>query len=144
MTEKVHYISNEELHDAIKNYHETKKRVYYNKIGKAFIHIANKLIESSTFNRFPDDMKEAMVSEGYCKMIVKLEKYDHLQYSNPFSYFTSVAFNVFRQHIKKYYKGEERTISLEQYMNSNNILVKDDKYLDKIDSNRVRTNNTNS
>ena len=142
MTDKVDYISNEQLKKAIIEWQTTGSKKNYNKMGKAFIQIANKLAESSTFNRYPDHIKENMIGEAIYKMIDKIENYDYKTYNNPFAYCTSLAFNVFRQHIKKYYANTERTVSLEQYLENNSLTPKDNKYADKMDNNRIRTNNT--
>ena len=139
--EKVDYISKEEMQSAIVEYYTTGSKKAYNKIGKALVQIANKLCESSTFNRFPDSIKDNMIGEAICKMITKLNNYDYQTYSNPFAYCTSITFNVFRQHIKKHYKNIERHVSFEAYADANNLILVDNKYLDKIDSHRVKTNN---
>lgn len=141
MVEKVDYISNPDMQAAIKEYQETGKKSAYNKIGKSFIQLANKLAESATFNRYPDHIKENMVGDAIFTMIRKLDKYDYKQYKNPFAYFTSVSFQIFRQHIKKYYTDIERNVSLETYMNNSSMVAVDEKYRDKIDNNKVRTNN---
>jgi hypothetical protein len=142
MVDSTDYIPNDKLQEAIVNYQKTKKKEYYNKIGQGFIQISNKLVTSATFNRFPDHMKENMVGAAIYKMIEKLDNYDYEKFNNPFAYFTSTAFNVFRQHINKYYADIDRTVSLEQYLENNSLLPKDNKYADKMDMNRLRTNNS--
>ena len=63
--------------------------------------IANKLSYSSNFAGYT--YREEMVGDGIVRMFKALmsKKYDREKGTNPFSYFTRIAFNAFRNRIKK-------------------------------------------
>jgi hypothetical protein len=63
--------------------------------------IANKLSYSSNFVNYT--YREEMVGDGIVRMFKALmsKKYDREKGTNPFSYFTRIAFNAFRNRIKK-------------------------------------------
>jgi hypothetical protein len=63
--------------------------------------IANKLSYASNFVNYT--YREEMVGDGIVRMFKALmsKKYDREKGTNPFSYFTRIAFNAFRNRIKK-------------------------------------------
>jgi hypothetical protein len=63
--------------------------------------IANKLSFASNFVNYT--YREEMVGDGIVRMFKALmaKKYDREKGTNPFSYFTRIAFNAFRNRIKK-------------------------------------------
>ncbi len=107
-----------------------------NKVAVKLQQIAERLIESSKFRKYPAGQKEEMVQEAVCKMFMNLSEYNYKQYNNPFTFFTSITYNSFRLHLKKEKKSNLRTSSLESLeMNPGSSLANDsfrDYYDNKI------------
>jgi DNA-directed RNA polymerase specialized sigma24 family protein len=63
--------------------------------------IAHKLSYAPNFINYT--YREEMVGDGIIRMFKALttKKYDRVKGTNPFSYFTRIAFNAFRNRIKK-------------------------------------------
>lgn len=72
-----------------------------NNLAEMISKISHKLSYASNFINY--SYREEMVGDGIVRMMKALlaKKYDREKASNPFSYFTKIAFNAFRNRIKK-------------------------------------------
>jgi hypothetical protein len=72
-----------------------------NNLADMISKISHKLSYASNFINY--SYREEMVGDGIVRMMKALlaKKYDREKASNPFSYFTKIAFNAFRNRIKK-------------------------------------------
>jgi len=104
--------------DKAKFYVEPKKfdeeiMLYYgngiisNDLAEMISKISNKLSYAPNFINY--SYREEMVGDGIIRMMKALiaKKYNHKKGTNPFSYFTRIAFNAFRNRIKKEKKIHE-------------------------------------
>jgi hypothetical protein len=104
--------------DKAKFYVEPKKfdeeiMLYYgngiisNELAEMISKISNKLSYAPNFINY--SYREEMVGDGIIRMMKALiaKKYNHVKGTNPFSYFTRIAFNAFRNRIKKEKKIHE-------------------------------------
>lgn len=94
-----YYVNPQEFDDEIVNYYKTGNMS--DNLAMMISKIANKLSFAPNFIRYT--YREEMVGDGIIRMFKALttKKYDHAKGSNPFSYFTRIAFNAFRNRIKK-------------------------------------------
>lgn len=115
--EKIKRKNNKKL-DKAKFYVEPKKfdeeiMLYYgngiisNDLAEMISKISNKLSYAPNFINY--SYREEMVGDGIIRMMKALiaKKYSHDKGNNPFSYFTRIAFNAFRNRIKKEKKMHE-------------------------------------
>lgn len=93
------YVDPKQFDDEIVKYYESG--VISNLLAEMVSKIANKLSYSSNFAGYT--YREEMVGDGIVRMFKALmsKKYDREKGTNPFSYFTRIAFNAFRNRIKK-------------------------------------------
>lgn len=93
------YVDPKHFDDEIVKYYESG--VISNELAEMVSKIANKLSYSSNFAGYT--YREEMVGDGIVRMFKALmsKKYDREKGTNPFSYFTRIAFNAFRNRIKK-------------------------------------------
>jgi hypothetical protein len=93
------YVDPKQFDDEIVKYYESG--VISNILAEMVSKIANKLSYSSNFAGYT--YREEMVGDGIVRMFKALmsKKYDREKGTNPFSYFTRIAFNAFRNRIKK-------------------------------------------
>jgi len=75
--------------------------VLNNELAEMVSKIAHKLSYAPNFINY--SYREEMVGDGIIRMFKALmsKKYNHTKGNNPFSYFTRIAFNAFRNRIKK-------------------------------------------
>lgn len=92
------YLNKREMLEEIQKYHETKE--ISERLANMFRIIAKKFSSHSWFYRYT--YREDMMSQAVFMMLKKIDKFD-LNYpsADPFAYFSSVAYNEFRQMIKK-------------------------------------------
>ena len=93
------YVIPKEFDDQIMKYYESG--VLSNELAEMVSKIAHKLSYAPNFINY--SYREEMVGDGIIRMFKALmsKKYSHDKGSNPFSYFTRIAFNAFRNRIKK-------------------------------------------
>jgi hypothetical protein len=133
---KAHYINNKQFTALLVEYHNDPdsfegKRAY-EKIGKLFLTLANKIANGGSWRYYSDDIKEEMINDAIYTMIKNLQKYDHEKFNNPFSYFTTVTINIFRQHMNKLHIRLERNVRLDMMAeNGLEYLIVDDVFGDK-------------
>jgi hypothetical protein len=94
-----HYVDPKEFDNEITIYYESNK--LSNTLAEMVSKIANKLSYAPNFINY--SYREEMVGDGIIRMFKALmsKKYNHKKGTNPFSYFTRIAFNAFRNRIKK-------------------------------------------
>lgn len=93
------YVDPKEFDEQIMNYYDSN--VMTNELASMISKISNKLSYASNFINY--SYREEMVGDGIIRMMKALiaKKYDRVKGTNPFSYFTRIAFNAFRNRIKK-------------------------------------------
>ena len=93
------YVNPQEFDDEIVQYYNSGHMS--DNLAQMVSKIANKLSYAPNFINYT--YREEMVGDGIIRMFKALtsKKYDHAKGSNPFSYFTRIAFNAFRNRIKK-------------------------------------------
>ena len=93
------YVEPKEFDSEIVNYYNTD--VISDNLAQMISKIAHKLSYASNFVNYT--YREEMVGDGIVRMFKALisKKYDREKGTNPFSYFTRIAFNAFRNRIKK-------------------------------------------
>lgn len=94
-----YYVDPKEFDQEIQNYY--KSGILSNELAEMVSKIAHKLSYASNFINY--SYREEMVGDGIIRMFKALmsKKYSHDKGTNPFSYFTRIAFNAFRNRIKK-------------------------------------------
>lgn len=94
-----YYVDPKEFDEEILNYYKTG--ILSNNLAEMVSKIAHKLSFASNFINY--SYREEMVGDGIIRMFKALmsKKYSHDKGTNPFSYFTRIAFNAFRNRIKK-------------------------------------------
>jgi hypothetical protein len=94
-----HYVEPKEFDKEIVNYYNTD--IISDNLAEMISKIAHKLSYASNFVNYT--YREEMVGDGIVRMFKALtsKKYDRVKGTNPFSYFTRIAFNAFRNRIKK-------------------------------------------
>jgi hypothetical protein len=96
---KKFYVDPKEFDLEIMNYYDTNHMS--NNLAEMVSKISHKLSYASNFINY--SYREEMVGDGVVRMMKALlaKKYDREKGTNPFSYFTRIAFNAFRNRIKK-------------------------------------------
>lgn len=93
------YVEPKKFDDEIIKYYDSGEMS--DELANMVSKIANKLSFASNFVNYT--YREEMVGDGIVRMFKALmsKKYDREKGTNPFSYFTRIAFNAFRNRIKK-------------------------------------------
>jgi len=95
------YCKNSRMLNELQKFHDTD--VISNDLGQMFIDISTRLCGHSWFRNYNQYLKDDLVSAALEKMVKGVTTYD-MKYTNPFAYFTQIAFNAFIQSCKKHYK----------------------------------------
>jgi DNA-directed RNA polymerase specialized sigma24 family protein len=93
------YVDPKEFDDEIVKYYDTDKMS--DKLADMISKISHKLSFAPNFINY--SFREELVGDGVIRMMKALmsKKYNRDKGTNPFSYFTRIAFNAFRNRIKK-------------------------------------------
>lgn len=93
------YVEPKKFDEEIMNYYDSG--VMTNELAEMVSKISHKLSYASNFINY--SYREEMVGDGIIRMMKALiaKKYNRNKGTNPFSYFTRIAFNAFRNRIKK-------------------------------------------
>jgi hypothetical protein len=93
------YVEPKKFDEEIMNYYDSG--VMTNELAEMVSKISHKLSYASNFINY--SYREEMVGDGIIRMMKALisKKYNRKKGTNPFSYFTRIAFNAFRNRIKK-------------------------------------------
>ena len=96
---KVFYVEPKKFDEEIVKFYESG--VMNNELAGMVSKISNKLSYAPNFINY--SYREEMVGDGIIRMMKALisKKYNREKGTNPFSYFTRIAFNAFRNRIKK-------------------------------------------
>jgi hypothetical protein len=142
--EKQHYVNNKTFTNILVTYYNApdspEGQVAYEQIGKIFLLLVNKIASSSNWRGYDQFIKDEMKQDALFMMITKLSKYDHEKYDNPFSYFSSVVINVFRQHMNKLKRSMQRNVRFEGLQeNGMEYLIVDSKFGNMITRGQVNT-----
>jgi len=122
------YLNKREMLEEIDIYHKTKE--ISERLANMFRIIAKKFSSHSWFYRYT--YREDMMSQAVFMMLKKIDKFD-LNYpsADPFAYFSSIAYNEFRQMIKKENKNSLARENFRQHIwadicNDENLEFEDD------------------
>jgi len=93
------YVEPKKFDEEISKYYDSG--ILTNELAEMVSKIAHKLSYASNFINYT--YREDMVGDALIRMFKALmsKKYDRIKGTNPFSYFTRIAFNAFRNRIKK-------------------------------------------
>lgn len=120
--EERYYVSNKALYDEMVKWRDSNKeeeakvlaaggkidyakRVISEDLGKMIREIAMRLTSHMNFRNYPYDLKQEMVSNACCKVILGLKNYN-FDYMNPFGYITRACWNANINVCIKYYKAK--------------------------------------
>lgn len=81
------------------------KRKLSEEFGKMLIAIADRMLNRSEFRNYPKELKEDAKGFFFMKAIKGLKNYN-FEFNNPFSYFTTCAWNAYITVIAKHYKQQ--------------------------------------
>lgn len=116
------YVNGPAMHNAIKAWYESGDREPPLEVVRAVEQICERLATKYNFRNY--SYIDEMIAEGKlaCTIAVMEKKYDPYEYTNPFAYFTRIAYNAFVsvikvEHKETYIKHKE----LENYMIDANI-----------------------
>jgi hypothetical protein len=115
--------SEDEKTDRIKKLDKLK-----NRLGRFFLLICDGILKKPNFINYDPLRKDTMISDGTYFMCIYIDRYDTTR-SNPFAYFTQIAFNAFLQNINKTNKNMTKFTSLfyiENLDRSDNVIILDD------------------
>lgn len=126
------YVDPKEFDQQILNYYQTG--ILTDELANMVSKIAHKLSYASNFINY--SYREEMVGDGVIRMFKALmsKKYSHDKGTNPFSYFTRIAFNAFRNRIKKEKHMHE---THERYQTE--YLAFSENYNNMVKNNRTKT-----
>jgi hypothetical protein len=103
-----HYVSNEQLYNAIIEFKQKvrqaeeqglKKPVIPHYIGECLLKIANKLSYSPNFINYT--FRDEMIADGLENCVNYFHNFDPTKSTNPFSYFTQIIYYAFLRRIQK-------------------------------------------
>jgi hypothetical protein len=125
------YVDPKKFDDEIVQYYTSGN--ISNELAEMVSKIANKLSFSSNFAGYT--YREEMVGDGIVRMFKALmsKKYDREKGTNPFSYFTRIAFNAFRNRIKK-----EKTIHEAQQRYQQEYILMSENYSNLFKNNQIQ------
>lgn len=108
------YVNNKRLYEEIVNFFENN--VISEELHLIFYTMAERILRRPRFIRCTPELKEDLIIGGYLKCIKVLQrrKYDATR-TNPFSYFTSVIGNEFKDLIKLENKQIEIKEKIKEY-----------------------------
>ena len=112
--------------DDARQIRENKLRIVKNKIGRIFILIAKGFLQKPNFINYDPLRKDDMLSDATFFMTQYIDRYD-TERTNPFAYFSQIAYWAFLQNINKINKRGETFQALSYVENLN---VFDDDFND--------------
>ena len=125
------YVDPKEFDDQIIAYYNSG--ILNNELAEMVSKIAHKLSYAPNFINY--SYREEMVGDGIIRMFKALmsKKYNHTKGNNPFSYFTRIAFNAFRNRIKK-----EKHIHETHERYQNEFIAFSENYSNMMKNNRTK------
>jgi hypothetical protein len=124
MAKKQHYVNNKTLYEEMIKYKEkTEKCKAEGKqlpqvpryVGECFLLICNKLSSKPNFAGY--SYKDEMVADAIENCVYAAHSFDPSKSSNPFAYFTQIAWNAFIRRIAK--EKKQAYIKHKNFVNSN-------------------------
>lgn len=109
------YISNKELYEHIIKYkasleysiiNNTSKPKVSDYIGQAIVLICENLAKKPNFVGYTSQWKQEMISDGMVDCIAAVDNFDPSKTTNPFAYFTQIAWNAY---IRRIFKEKKQT-----------------------------------
>jgi len=101
---KRHYVNPKEFEAQIIHYYDTGEMV--DELGKAIVNIATKLSNAPNFINYT--YKDEMIGDAIVNMFLALKnKKFNPEKGNPYSYYTTIAYNAYVNRIKKEKKMKE-------------------------------------
>jgi hypothetical protein len=85
-------------------------------IGRSIMLICSNLIKKPNFSGYSSQYREEMVSDGMMDCVAAIDNFDPDKTSNPFAYFTQIAWNAFIRRIQK--EKKQQYIKLKNYENT--------------------------
>lgn len=115
MAAKRHYVNNKDFYEALIKYNEAMKTNPNTRIpdyiGKCIMAICTRLSSKPNFSGY--SFRDELVADGIENCIVAINGFDPTKSTNPFAYFTQVAWNAFIRRI-----GREKK---QQYIKHKNM-----------------------
>jgi DNA-directed RNA polymerase specialized sigma24 family protein len=108
MAKARNYINNKDLYENMVEYrvllleaeqNGTQKPRVTDYVGKAILLICNNLAKKPNFSGYT--YKQDMISDGIIDCLAAVDNFDPNKTSNPFAYFTQIAWNAFIRRIQK-------------------------------------------
>lgn len=147
MAKARNYINNKTLYQSMIAYRRTLREAEEqykpkpqvpNYIGESIILICNNLARKPNFSGYT--YKQEMISDGIMDCIAAVDNFDPDRTSNPFAYFTQIAWNAFVRRIHKEKKQtyikhknfENSFLMNELWSDSENMHLKSNEYSDEI------------
>lgn len=98
-----HYIDNDKFMNMLIEYNSQKQcpKIISEELGEMFLLLVENISYSRNFINYSEDWKNEMKSDALYNCCKYIEKFDCNKYSNPYGYFTMIAFNAFKMRIKK-------------------------------------------
>lgn len=130
------YVDPKKFDDEIVKYYETD--VMSNDLAEMISKISNKLSFAGNFAGYT--YREEMVGDGIVRMFKALmsKKYNREKGTNPFSYFTRIAFNAFRNRIKK-----EKTVHEAHEKYQQEYMIMSEGYANLLKNNQTKITKDN-
>jgi len=127
---KIHYVNNIELLEAMKNYKKECNKARRNKktppkipsyVGECIMKIATHLAFKPNFSNYT--FRDDMISDGIENCLQYIENFDHRKSSNPFAYFTQIIYFAFIRRIQKEKKYLYTKHAMTQMVELNNEIA---------------------
>jgi hypothetical protein len=105
---KTHYVNNKDLYAAMVTYKEKVEQakienkqppVIPDYVGICFMKICNKLSTKPNFINYT--YRDDMIADGIENCVASVDNFDPNKSTNPFAYFTQIAWNAFIRRIQK-------------------------------------------
>lgn len=129
-----HYVNNKDFYAALIEYQKVCRR--HKRLGQAYPQIPNYIglcIDmickklSLKFNFIRYTFIEEMIGDGIENCCAAVDNYDPKRSNNPFSYFTTIAWNAFLRRIDK-----ETTQNYTKHKNLENMMVLSDEFYSEL------------
>jgi len=118
--ERIKMLATESKEERLKR--EKRLTEVKNELGNHFLLIANGLLKQPKFINYDYYRKSEMTSDATFFMVNYVDRYDTTR-TNPFAYFTQIAFHAFLQSINKNNKRNENFTSISYIENMDNTEV---------------------
>lgn len=138
---KRHYVNNKDLYEAIIQYKKDRSEDISinipNYIGACILKICDRLSTKPNFSGYT--YRDEMVSDGIENCVMAINGFDPAKSSNPFAYFTQIAWNAFIRRIAKEKKQTYIKHKNMQHTNTFNELTSEDIILLQMKPNEFST-----